>query len=242
MQPPQGPNPHYHNTHPTAGPFRVQGASLFLANLNVRTHLANKDDPKREKKRKVISGKVGKEMLDCRDEYVPLRPLFSSPLNFVLEDGTSLRIFLHSTAPQCSSPLVKKLILILTSVYIPFLSSAPPCSGSKKSIAWNFFSIQTAYEEERERVGEEWRKGRDRIRDRPLEGIEARRRHAREEKEKEGEGTVNGTSPSLSPQYFLIFFTTFIRRSVSVPCHPETAKQSRHFSSNTPHTSRRKSF
>jgi hypothetical protein len=46
----------------------VQGVSSFLANLNVRTHLANKDNPKREKKRKDISSKVGKEMLDRRDE------------------------------------------------------------------------------------------------------------------------------------------------------------------------------
>ena len=52
-------------------------------------------------------------------------------------------------------------------------------------------AIQTAYEEERERVEEEWRKGRDRVRERLLEGIEERRRRAREEKE--GEGAVNGT-------------------------------------------------
>src|SRR6267154_2247834 len=65
-------------------------------------------------------------------------------------------------------------------------------------------SVQTAYEEERERVEEEWRKGRDRIRERLLEGIEERRRRAREEKE--GEGTVNGTSlSSQSPQ---LSFTT----------------------------------
>jgi hypothetical protein len=64
-------------------------------------------------------------------------------------------------------------------------------------------SIQTAYEEERERVEEEWRKGRDRIRERLLEGIEERRRRAREEKE--GEGTVNGTSLTLSSQYPPIF-------------------------------------
>jgi hypothetical protein len=50
--------------------------------------------------------------------------------------------------------------------------------------------VQTAYEEERERVEEEWRKGHDRIRERLLEGIEERRRRAREEKE--GEGTVGG--------------------------------------------------
>lgn len=50
---------------------------------------------------------------------------------------------------------------------------------------------QTAYDEERERVEEEWRKGRERVRERLLEGIEERRRRAREEKE--GEGTSGGT-------------------------------------------------
>jgi hypothetical protein len=53
--------------------------------------------------------------------------------------------------------------------------------------------VQTAYDEERERVEEEWRKGHDKIRERLLEGIEERRRRAREEKE--GEGTVNGIWP-----------------------------------------------
>jgi hypothetical protein len=52
-------------------------------------------------------------------------------------------------------------------------------------------SAQTAYDEERERVEEEWRRGRDRVRERLMEGIEERRRRAREEKE--GEGTVGGT-------------------------------------------------
>ena len=51
-------------------------------------------------------------------------------------------------------------------------------------------AVQTAYDEERERVEEEWRRGRERIRERMLEGIEERRRRAREEKE--GEGTVVG--------------------------------------------------
>ena len=51
---------------------------------------------------------------------------------------------------------------------------------------------QIAYEEERERVEEEWRKGRERVRERLLEGIEERRRRAREEKE--GEGTVGDAS------------------------------------------------
>lgn len=52
--------------------------------------------------------------------------------------------------------------------------------------------VQTAYEEERERVEDEWRRGRERIRERLLEGIEERRRRAREDKD--GEGTGAGTS------------------------------------------------
>jgi hypothetical protein len=50
--------------------------------------------------------------------------------------------------------------------------------------------VQTAYEEERERVEEEWKRGRERIKERLLEGIEERRRRAREDKE--GEGTAAG--------------------------------------------------
>ncbi|KAG6910064.1 hypothetical protein DXG01_013514 [Tephrocybe rancida] len=46
---------------------------------------------------------------------------------------------------------------------------------------------RNAYEEDREQVEEEWRKGRERLRERLLEGIEERRRRARDEKE--GEGT-----------------------------------------------------
>lgn len=59
---------------------------------------------------------------------------------------------------------------------------------------------QVAYDEERERVEEEWRKGRDRVRERLLEGIEERRRRAREEKE--GEGTIGGQF--LFPAYLAL--------------------------------------
>lgn len=47
-------------------------------------------------------------------------------------------------------------------------------------------AVRIAYEEERDRVEEEWRKGRDRVKERLLEGIEERRRRAREEKDGEG--------------------------------------------------------
>lgn len=59
--------------------------------------------------------------------------------------------------------------------------------------------VETAYEEERERVEEEFKRGRDRIRERLMEGIEERRRRAREEKD--GEGNVGGKPylPLLEP-------------------------------------------
>jgi hypothetical protein len=49
-------------------------------------------------------------------------------------------------------------------------------------------TIEIAYEEERERIEDEWQKGREKIRERMLEGIEERRRKAREEKDGEGTG------------------------------------------------------
>ncbi len=48
-------------------------------------------------------------------------------------------------------------------------------------------NVRIAYEEERDRVEEEWRKGRDRVRERLLEGVEERRRRAREEKGRRGD-------------------------------------------------------
>jgi hypothetical protein len=59
-------------------------------------------------------------------------------------------------------------------------------------------SAAAAYDLERERVEEEWKRGRDRIRERLLEGIEERRRRARDEKD--GEGTVSG---ALGPFFLL---------------------------------------
>jgi hypothetical protein len=64
------------------------------------------------------------------------------------------------------------------------------------------YMIGTAYEEERDRVEEEWKRGRDMIRKRLLEGIEERRRRAREEKD--GEGNVGGSCvPGFAPQKVL---------------------------------------
>ncbi|CAE6394280.1 unnamed protein product [Rhizoctonia solani] len=47
---------------------------------------------------------------------------------------------------------------------------------------------EAAYEEEQEKIEEEWKRQKDRLRDRMLEAIEERRRKAREEKDGEGAG------------------------------------------------------
>ena len=53
-------------------------------------------------------------------------------------------------------------------------------------------TIQTAFDVERSKVESEWNTGRENIRKRMFEGIEERRKRAREEKD--GEGTVMGES------------------------------------------------
>ena len=96
---------------------------------------------------------------------------------------------------------------------------------------------QIAYDEEKERVEEEWKKGRQRVRERLLEGIEERRRRAREEKE--GEGTVGGL-PFLFVNTFIIHLSSLslsrclTRFSLPTTHHQETTKQTRHLT--TPHT------
>jgi hypothetical protein len=51
-----------------------------------------------------------------------------------------------------------------------------------------------AYEEELNKLHEEWQTGRERVKERLLEGIEERRRRAREDKD--GDGILNGASIS----------------------------------------------
>jgi hypothetical protein len=58
------------------------------------------------------------------------------------------------------------------------------------------YVIKNAYEEEVERVEEEWRVGREKVKERLLEGIEERRRRAREEKDGEG---ITGTGKLIGP-------------------------------------------
>ncbi|KAJ7793572.1 hypothetical protein B0H14DRAFT_2925946 [Mycena olivaceomarginata] len=123
-----------------------------VAGPSSRTHSIPMEDVKKEpKKRKEISGKLGKEMNDRRDDCG------CYPLSL---ERSALLVQLETEEKH-----------------------ALDCA-------------HMAYEEERQRVEDEWRQGRDRVRVRLLEGIEERRRRAREEKE--GEGTVGDSSMEQS--------------------------------------------
>jgi len=85
---------------------------------------------------------------------------------------------------------------------------------------------QMAYDEERERVEEEWKRGRERVRERLLEGIEDRRRRARDEKE--GEGTTGGKStcfPDHIPNSPLVPFV--IDAALDSTTRPHTTRKLR---------------
>ncbi|KAF8878876.1 hypothetical protein BD779DRAFT_1612984 [Infundibulicybe gibba] len=151
-------NANYNNDGSDMGGVAIAGPSS-------RTHsFSIMDDGKRGdfKKRKEIAGKLGKEMSDRRDDGRHFTESVS-----VLH-STSLQL---ATRPE-THPLYNLRLLPLT---IDEEKYGVECA-------------QTAYDEERERVEEEWKRGRDRVRERLMEGIEERRRRAREEKE--GEGTL----------------------------------------------------
>ncbi|KAF8654636.1 hypothetical protein AX16_003489 [Volvariella volvacea WC 439] len=146
-----------------------------VAGPSSRMHAApNIDEGRRDrdKKKRDIAGKLGKEMSDRRD------------------DGRQFAETIHAlqiTAAQLAMrpetvPLFNLRLLPITMERSAILAQLE--AEEKYAIE----CARTAYEEERERVDEEWRRGRDRVRERLMEGIEERRRRAREEKE--GEGTV----------------------------------------------------
>jgi hypothetical protein len=84
---------------------------------------------------------------------------------------------------------------------------------------------QIAYDEERERVEEEWKKGRQRVRERLLEGIEERRRRAREEKE--GEGTVGGLVPPYTVSFTSKISLNYLDASLDSHSRPPITRKLR---------------
>jgi len=150
--------PYQHHTHSAvAGP-------------SSRPH----DETRKEKKRREIAGKLGKEMNDRRDDGRHYSEIVQS---------------LYTSAQQLSSKPEHNLLYNLRLLPLTLERSALLASielEEKNSLV----AVEIAYEEERRSVEDEWRRGRDRVRERLMEGIEERRRRGREEKD--GEGTVGG--------------------------------------------------
>ncbi|KAE9383873.1 hypothetical protein BT96DRAFT_968081 [Gymnopus androsaceus JB14] len=129
------------------------------------------DEGKKEKRRKDLSGKVGKEISDRRDDGRH----YTENMNALITTTVGL-----STKPD-AMPIYNVRLLPIS------IERSALLHQYELEEAYGLERAQTAYEEERHRVEDEWKKGRDRVRERLMEGIEERRRRAREEKE--GEGT-----------------------------------------------------
>ncbi|PPR06160.1 hypothetical protein CVT24_000707 [Panaeolus cyanescens] len=127
------------------------------------------EEGRKEKKRKDPS-KLGKEVVDRRDDR-----------NF-LDNVNALHGLSHA-------------LITRPDVYSMFRLRLYPITMERSALLAQYESeeryavelAQVAYDEERERVEDEWKRGREKVRERLLEGIEERRKRAREEKE--GEGT-----------------------------------------------------
>ncbi|PCH44418.1 hypothetical protein WOLCODRAFT_138995 [Wolfiporia cocos MD-104 SS10] len=152
----------YHHLQPTAGPSRVQGGA--------------QEDAKGQKRKREIAGRLGEKLSERRDDagrhYGP-----------TCEDLRSMMMQL-ATRPEMLPAYNLRL-------YPISLERSALLASLVRQEKHGLEVVQTAYEDEREKVEEEWKKGREQIRERLLQGIEERRRRAREEKE--GEGAVADT-------------------------------------------------
>ncbi|KAG6890319.1 hypothetical protein C0995_009526 [Termitomyces sp. Mi166 len=175
-----------HHTHSSSSRIHVSHHSTkfhFTRTQVLNKRLGTIDDGKKDKRRRELAGKLGKEMSDRRDDGRHVHETMSA---------------LHATMVQLSAhpetvPLYSLRLLPLT------LERGALLAQTEWEERHGLECAQNAYDEERERVEEEWRKGRERVRERLLEGIEERRRRAREEKE--GEGTTDAAMDSSSRQH-----------------------------------------
>ncbi|KAI0306018.1 hypothetical protein B0F90DRAFT_1695370 [Multifurca ochricompacta] len=160
-------------SYPPLSHHTIHHTSALLAGPSSRPHGANIDDGKKDRRRKEIVGRLGKEMNDRRDDGRQYAESISA---------------LHSVAMQLAAR-PETLPSYTLRLYPLSLERSALLAQLAVEERNSLESAESAYELERERVEEEWKRGRDRIRERLLEGIEERRRRAREEKD--GEGTVS---------------------------------------------------
>ncbi|KAF8626699.1 hypothetical protein AX15_004723 [Amanita polypyramis BW_CC] len=152
-----------------------------IAGPSSRMYGVQMDDAKKDRRRKDISGKLGKEMSDRREDGRQYAETIAS-LN-----SAAIQL---ATKPEDHSLYVLRLFPLT-------LERSAILAQLDMQERYSVECAQTAYDEERERVEEEWKKGREKVRERLLEGIEERRRRAREDKD--GEGTyADGSLDSQS--------------------------------------------
>ncbi|KAL5537054.1 hypothetical protein ACEPAF_877 [Sanghuangporus sanghuang] len=138
------------------------------------------DELKRDKKRREIAGRLSREMMDKKE----MTRQYTENISALSANALQL-----ATRPETSSGYMLRL-------YPLSLERSALLAQITAEEEYAHETVRIAYEEERDRVEEEWRKGRERIRERMLEGIEERRRRAREEKD--GEGITDATLDSQS--------------------------------------------
>ncbi|KAH8832876.1 hypothetical protein DL96DRAFT_687941 [Flagelloscypha sp. PMI_526] len=152
-----------------------------LSNAVAGPSRAHHHEDRRERKRKDISSKLGKEMNDRRDDGRQ----YAESLPVLVNTAMVL-----SSRPE-ASPLFQLRMLPLTIERAALLAQLE-CEERNATD-----HILGSESEERSLVEAEWTKGRDIVRERLLEGLEERRRRARDEKE--SETGISGDA-TLDPQ------------------------------------------
>ncbi|KAI0060659.1 hypothetical protein BV25DRAFT_917730 [Artomyces pyxidatus] len=157
-------------------PSSHHSSSSMIAGPSSRPHGVNVEDGKKDRRRKEISGRLGKEMNERRDDSRQYTESISA---------------LHSMSIQLSArpETLSSYTLRLYPLSLERSALLAQLAVEERNA---IESAGAAFQLEQERVDEEFRRGRERIRERLLEGIEERRRRARDEKD--GEGTVSDAS------------------------------------------------
>ncbi|KAL1684178.1 hypothetical protein EV122DRAFT_285913 [Schizophyllum commune] len=145
------------------------GAYAVAGPSGLRAH-GSMEEGKKDKKRKDLSGKLGKEMSDRRDDG-----------RAFAETTTALAA---ASATLATRPADHPLYRLRLLPYSLERSAALSALDFEEKHALD--CVRAAYSDERARVEGEWRAGRERVAARMREGIAERRRRAREEKESEG--------------------------------------------------------
>ncbi|THH08256.1 hypothetical protein EW145_g2838 [Phellinidium pouzarii] len=135
-------------------------ANMAFHNSAIASSSRLHDDQKKDRKRREIVGRLGREISDKKEVT---RQYAESISNLQL---TALQL---GTRPHAEPSYLLRLYPISLE-----RSALLAQHASEEDYAHE--AVRVAYEEERDRVEEEWRKGRDRVRERLLEGIEERRR------------------------------------------------------------------